>query len=207
MHGVSTIDHGWESVADHGRGPDADATLVERVRDGDMAAYGTLVERYSRRAFSIAYGVLRHREDAEDVVQEAFIRILDRFHLLQDGKRFRPWFDRVVVNRAISFQRSRAVRATDSLPTDRVDSGSPLPDRVAEQGELRERLLLALASLSDLQSTIVILADVEEFSSTEIGAMLEMPSGTVRYHLHLARKTLRRVLSSEHGTEEAERRR
>lgn len=172
-----------------------DRFLVARVRRGDMEAYGELVQRYMRRAFSIAYSVLRHREDAEDAVQDAFIRTLERLGQLEDGKPFRPWFYRIVVNRAISFRRARSVRATSPVREELCAAGAP-PDRAVEQRELRERLLRAVDELPERQRTILLLADVEELNSGEIAEILEMPSGTVRYHLHLGRRALRNMLAT-----------
>jgi RNA polymerase sigma-70 factor, ECF subfamily len=173
----------------------ADTALVSRVRRGDMDAYGELVRRHMRRAFSIAYGLLRHREDAEDVVQEAFVRTLEQIDRIDPGRPFHPWFHRVVVNLAISYHRARAVRATSPIGEE-MASASPAPDQRVEQRELRERLLHALDSLPETQRTIVLLADVENMNSTEIAAVVEMPPGTVRYHLHLGRRALRDSLSA-----------
>lgn len=174
-----------------------DIQLVRRVQAGDKEAYGELVRRHMRRAFSIAFSILRHREDAEDVVQDAFVRILERIDRIEDGRPFHPWLYRVVANLAISYGRARSVRTYSPLREDLLRAPGPAPDRAAELAELRERLLNALDMLPEEQRTIVVLADIEELNSREIGEILDMPSGTVRYHLHLARGTLRRVLSAE----------
>jgi RNA polymerase sigma-70 factor, ECF subfamily len=185
----------------HDRATDADdavardALLVARTRRGDLEAYGELVRRHMRRAFSIAYGILRHREDAEDVVQDAFMRTLERIDRIEEGRPFHPWFHRIVVNGAISCHRSRA-RDPTSVLTDDLRAAGPTPDRDAERSELRERLLRAVDELPEQQRTIVMLADVEELNSTEIGEILEMPPGTVRYQLHLGRRALRAALAS-----------
>jgi RNA polymerase sigma-70 factor, ECF subfamily len=197
-------------VAHRGPGHDADAArdrlaagsaardtiLAARVRRGDMDAYGELVRRHMRRAFSIAYSVLRHREDAEDVVQEAFMRTLERIDQLDETRPFHPWFYRIVVNGAISYRRARSLRATQRVAADDAVATGPAPDRDAARSELRERLLSALDALPEQQRTIVLLADVEELNSTEIAAILEMPAGTVRYHLHRGRRALRAALAS-----------
>jgi RNA polymerase sigma-70 factor, ECF subfamily len=178
-----------------------DSRLVERVRSGDMEAYGELVRRHMRRAFSIAYGILHNRHDAEDVVQEAFIRTLEQIGRIEEGRPFHPWFNRIVVNRAISYGRSRAVRKSDPIDGS-LRSVEPPPDRAVERRDLRERLQKAMDTLPELQRTIVALSDVEDMSSAEIGTILEIPSGTVRYHLHLARRALRERLGE--GIEEAQ---
>lgn len=170
-----------------------DSYLLGRVRRGDLDAYGELVRRHTRRAYSIAYGILRHREDVEDVVQESFTRTLERIDRIAEGMPFHPWFYRIVVNAAISLQRSRTRRAASAMRDD-FQSAEPQPDRLAEVGQLRDRLLRALDSLPERQRAIVLLADVEELNSTEIAQIMDMPAGTVRYQLHLGRRALRSLL-------------
>jgi RNA polymerase sigma-70 factor, ECF subfamily len=172
-----------------------DALLVERVRRGDGAAFGELVTRHMRRAFSIAYRILEHREDAEDVVQDACIRALEHIATLEKGRPFRPWFHRIVVNRALNVRRSRTLRATHAIP-DNVPAATAAADSAAEQGMLRRHLREALDCLPERQRLIVQLADLEELSSAEIGAILDIADGTVRWHLHQARRTLREELAA-----------
>jgi RNA polymerase sigma-70 factor, ECF subfamily len=170
-----------------------DARLVERVLRGDGAAYGELVGRHMRRAFSIAWRILEHREDAEDVVQDSFIRALERLDTLDRSRPFHTWFYRIVVNQALNFRRSRSLRATEALP-EQLASVFPAPDAAAEGAALRDRLSTALRTLPDRQRTIVQLAELEGLKSREIAEILEIPAGTVRWHLHEARRTLRKVL-------------
>lgn len=172
-----------------------DALLIERVRRGDGAAYGELVTRHMQRAFSIAYRILEHREDAEDVVQDAFIQALEKIDTLERARPFRPWFHRIVVNRALNVRRARSIRATESIPPHTAAAGSS-PDTDADRGELRGRLRAALDALPERQRVIVQLADVEGLASTEIAQILDIADGTVRWHLHQARRRLRVALRS-----------
>jgi RNA polymerase sigma-70 factor, ECF subfamily len=170
-----------------------DALLVERVRRGDTEAYGGLVARYMRRAFSIAYRLVDHREDAEDIVQDSFLRALERLGTLDPARPFRPWFLRIVVNQALNARRARSVRATEQIPVG-VAAATVSPAHAAENALLGERLRTALESLPERQRTIVQLADLEELNSSEIAEILDISAGTVRWHLHQARQTLRHVL-------------
>lgn len=172
-----------------------DALLVERVLHGDAAAYGSLVTRHMQRAFAIAYRVVEHREDAEDIVQDAFMRTLERIDQLERGRPFRPWFLRIVVNQALNFRRARGIRGTVGIPESAAASGIQ-PDRAAENAELRTQLTAALNKLPEKQRTIVQLADLEGLRSAEIGRIMELSDGTVRWHLHEARKALRHALGS-----------
>lgn len=179
-----------------------DARLAERVRRGDAAAFDELVGRHMRRAFGVAYRLLGQREDAEDLVQEAFLAALERIGSYQPGRPFAPWFYRILVNRGLNARRARALRVTEEIPVAAAAVG-PSPERAAEQAELREELRSALSALPERQRVVVELFELEGFSSPEIAGILEIPDGTVRWHLHEARRTLRRVLAP-FGMEEKE---
>lgn len=184
-------------VAEH-----PDAALVARVQAGDMDAYGTLVRAHLRRAFAVAYRVMGQREDAEDLVQDAFLVALERIHTFQPGRPFGPWFFRILVNRGLNARRSRAVRRTDPVPDD-APARTESPARHAERMELRERLRAALDALPERQRLVVQMFELEGFSSAEIGDVLGIPDGTVRWYLHQARRTLRGALAPLDGENDA----
>ncbi|HEX6940265.1 MAG TPA: sigma-70 family RNA polymerase sigma factor [Longimicrobiales bacterium] len=183
-----------DGASDGAGGAASEARQIERVRCGDAEAYGELVRRHMRRAFSIAYRILEHREDAEDVVQEAFLTAFERFDTFERGRRFGPWLYRIVVNRALNFRRARSVRRTEPIPAD-APADSALPDGAAERAELARRLRAAAAALPERQRTIVQLSELEGFTSAEIAEILGVSDGTVRWHLHRARQALRRALA------------
>jgi RNA polymerase sigma-70 factor, ECF subfamily len=170
-----------------------DRLLVERVLRGDAEAYGELVSRHMRRAFSIAYRILEHREDSEDVVQDAFVRALERIDTFDPERSFRAWFYRIVVNHALNQRRARRVRRTEELP-DTLAAQQLSPAQGAENALLRGRLRRAMDELPERQRTIVQLADLEDLNSSEIALILDISAGTVRWHLHHARQTLRTAL-------------
>lgn len=171
-----------------------DARLVERVRRGDARAFDDLVARHMRRAFGVAYRLMGQREDAEDLVQDAFLAALERIDTFRPGRSFSPWFYRILVNRGLNARRARSLRTTVPIP-ESAAARSPSPDRMAEQGELREELRAALASLPERQRVVVELFELEGFSGPEIAGILEISEGTVRWHLHEARRALRRALA------------
>jgi RNA polymerase sigma-70 factor, ECF subfamily len=173
----------------------ADAELVERVRSGDAEAFGALVGRHMRRAYAIAYRLLGHREDAEDLVQEAFIAALEKLDGFDARRDFAPWFNRIVVNRGLNARKARSVRKTESIPA-ATRSAAPTPARELERAETRTEVRRAIAALPERQRTIVELFELEGFSGAEIADMLEISPGTVRWHLHEARRALRGTLSS-----------
>lgn len=170
-----------------------DTELVERVRAGDVAAYDLLVTRHMKRAYSVAYRLLGQREDAEDLVQDAFLAALEKIDTFKAGRSFAPWFYRILVNRGLNSRKSRSLRRMDALPPEISDSSrSPLRD--TERAELRELLTTVLGTLPPRQKSIVELFEVEGFSSLEIAQVLGLSDGTVRWHLHQARAKLREAL-------------
>ena len=171
-----------------------DAELIRRARAGDGAAFDALVAAYMRPAFQMAYRVVGHREDAEDLVQESFLAAYQYLDSFDVERPFGPWLNRIVLNRGANLRRARTRRQTEP----EVESVSSAPSALEEstRTEAREQLTRALATLSDRQRMIVTMFDVDGLTSTEIGEHLELAPGTVRWHLHEARRVLRGVLAS-----------
>lgn len=167
-----------------------DAALVRRAIAGDDRAFETLVRRYARPAHSVALGIMKEPADAEDVVQDAFVKALERLEDC-DPDKFGAWFLRVVRNRAHSLRRYLGVR--DAAPLDAVPTASPDPgpQRDSERSQLRRDLLTAMDELTEVQRQVLLLHDLQGWKHREIGDMLELPEGTVRAHLFHARHALR----------------
>lgn len=178
-----------------------DAVLVGRALEGDARAFETLVRRYGRAAFGVAVAVVKEPADAEDVVQDAFIRALERLEDCRDPSKFGAWFLRIVRNRAHSVRRYLGVR--EAAPLDAVPTASdrPGPHREAERSELRADLLAALSELKEVQRQVVLLHDMEGWKHREIGELLDLPEGTVRAHLFHARRALREHEALRRSTE------
>lgn len=171
-----------------------DAELIRRVRAGDSTAFDALVALYMRPAFQMAYRVVGHREDAEDLVQESFLAAYQYLDSFDADRPFGPWLNRIVMNRGANLRRSRTRRQMEP----EVESASTAPSALEEstRREASELLLRALATLNERQRMIVTLFDVDGLTSTEIGERLSLAPGTVRWHLHEARRVLRGALSS-----------
>jgi RNA polymerase sigma-70 factor (ECF subfamily) len=170
-----------------------DRELVERAREGDQVAFGLLVRRYQRPAYAVALSVVGRHEDAEDAAQEAFLVALERLEECRNPERFGGWLLTIVRNRSKNLIRRETLRETDEVPAG-TRSRTPTPDRVTETAELRQWLERAMQELPDVQREIVMLHDLEGWKHREIAERLELPAGTVRSHLHFARKALRRTL-------------
>lgn len=169
--------------------------IVERVQRGDVAAFDALVRRYMDRALVAAQRVAGNPHDAEDLVQDAFIRALDRIDTFDTTRPFAPWFFRLLTNTGLNARRARSVRMTEPEPLD-APSTDPAPDELLEQKEIRERFEAALATLPDRQRLIVSLYEVDGLSSGEVAEQLGITQETVRWHLHQARRTLRAALAA-----------
>jgi len=175
-----------------------ESILVRRVQQGDIDAFDVLVRRYLERAYRVAYRVVQHRQDAEDLVQDSFLRALERIDQCATDRPFGPWFFRIVMTQGINARRQRKRRETSALAED-VVAGGISPDLEVERATEYARLHAAIDRLPSQQRLIVQLSELEGFSSQEIAEMVDMAAGTVRWHLHQARAALRAVLVSRPG--------
>lgn len=181
--------------AEHSSQRRTDADVVHAVRAGDAAAFDELVATHMRRAFAVAYRLVRQQQDAEDVVQDAFMAALVNLDTFDAQRPFGPWLLRIVANRALNLRKARALRQVEPIPDETTTlDASPLES--AERSELRGELARALATLPEQQRWIVELFEVDGFTGPEIAGILEIAEGTVRWHLHQARQTLRAALGS-----------
>jgi RNA polymerase sigma-70 factor, ECF subfamily len=174
-----------------------DGELVRLALDGEEEAFGRLVERYRRAAFAVALSVTGHRENAEDVAQEAFLVALERLEDCRKPERFAGWLMTIVRNRARNLIRRESLRDAERL-VDTVPSKGRGPAGVTEIVRLRERLEKALLELTEVQREVVLLHDLEGWKHREIAERLNLPAGTVRSHLHFARKALREGLGGQY---------
>ena len=179
-----------------------EAALIERCRAGDLGAFEPLVEKYRQRAYRLAYNVLRDPEEAWDVAQDAFIRAFQALPSFRGDSAFYTWLFRIVMNVARDRARQHAARGR-AFGTERVDEKDwdrilvdqgVAPDANATQVEERERIVRALATLSEPHRAIIMLSDLEGLSYREIAEVLNIPMGTVMSRLHNARRRLRDAL-------------
>jgi RNA polymerase sigma-70 factor (ECF subfamily) len=167
--------------------------LLLRVQAGDRGAFDLLVRRHLPRARVIARRLMQDPDDADDLVQDAFLRALERIAGFDVSRAFEPWFTRLLVNLGLDQRRKHTVRRTESYDPE-LFGGGVRPDRETERSELRSSLSQALDSLPERQRLIVTLVDIDGYSTEEIAGMLKVTQVTVRWHLHQARRTLREAL-------------
>ena len=161
------------------------------ARAGEAHAFDQLVERYLRGALAVALEYARDRDEAEDIVQDAFIRMLRALDRFDDRLLFRPWFYTIVRNlgRNAAGQRARV----SGIPVQTVEA--PAVGDAAADAELRQLIDRELSGMTELQGASFRLCDIEGFSAAEVADMLGIGVATVRTHAHRARIKLREVLS------------
>ncbi len=179
--------------------PDPDRELVQRWQAGDASCFDTLVRRHQRRVFGLLMRMLGSAQDAEDVAQEAFLVALERLEDCRDPDRFGGWFLTIVRNRARNLLRRESLRRGEELSPE-ISPGRGGPAEDYKQLEIRERLEKGLEGLSEIRKEVLLLHDLEGWKHREIGERLGIPDGTVRSHLHFARKHLRVRLGPFYGS-------
>ena len=173
---------------------ETDEELVAAVRRGSRDAAGRLLERYLRPCRAVALSIIHEVHGAEDVCQDAFVYAIERIDDCREPKRFGAWLFQIVRSRSRNYLRDDRRRSPEAVEVQDLVSHGPLPDRMAERAQMRERLLVALRQLPEERSTVLLLHDLEGWTHREIAESLELPAGTIRSHLHYARKKLRELL-------------
>jgi RNA polymerase sigma-70 factor (ECF subfamily) len=192
------------SITTHDREPVDDHELVLGAKRGDRDAFRTLFERYHRRALALALGVVRHPDDALDVVQDAFIkahRYLDKF---EGNSSFYTWLYRIVMNLAIDHLRKHRRVKPVELDETRIetDGDEPLlprilggnPARALHDKQVRARIDQALDALSDNHRSVLVMRELEGLSYEEMAQVMGCSKGTIMSRLFHARRNMQKRL-------------
>lgn len=182
-----------------------DLDLVHASKNGDMSAFETLVRRYDRRLLRIAQNVMHNWEDAEDAVQEAFLKAFQHLGGFREDSQFSTWIIRITVNRCLMKLRQQKTRKEVShdsnvpseeqgLPFDIAD-WAPNPEQSYRASEFREILRKNLGGLPPGLRMVFVLRDVEGFSLEETAQVLQLTVATVKTRSRRARLLLRERLS------------
>jgi RNA polymerase sigma-70 factor (ECF subfamily) len=185
--------------------PSEESVLVEAARSGDIGAFESLVRRYDRNVFRIAQHITQNREDAEDVVQDAFLKAYQNLGQFQGQSKFYTWLVRIAVNEALMRLRRRRPERTvsidedvkteeDSIPREIAD-WSPNPEQMYTQAELKDILGKTIQGLPPSFRTVFVLRDVEGLSTEETASALELSVPAVKSRLLRARLQLRERLN------------
>jgi len=186
---------------------ESDALAVERTLAGDRDAYRVLVERHSHSVFRLAYRMTGNRHDAEEVVQEAFLRGYQKLGQFAARANFGTWVYRIAANYAIDRMRQRqkenALRetprvedreGTENDPVNRVQDEAPTPERLTQSLELRKQMERALAALSEAERTAFVMRHWEGCGIEEIAGVLKSSSSAAKNTVFRAVQKLRHAL-------------
>ncbi|MBX2814313.1 MAG: sigma-70 family RNA polymerase sigma factor [Myxococcales bacterium] len=182
-----------------------DTALVSRAQEGDRGAFGELVERYQKRVYSVAYGIMRNRDDAWDVAQEAFVKAYRNIHRFEGESAFFTWLYRITYNLSIDHIRAkgrRDVKLVDenrelenALQQEGKATSGVNPAERADRVELSSILHQAMGKLSENHRAVIVLREVEGLSYEEIADVLGVKKGTIMSRLFHARKNLQTILA------------
>ena len=181
---------------------ESDQTAVARARGGDADAFRSLVERHSRYLFSVAHRLTGNAQDAEDAVQDAWLKAHRQLGRFEERADVRTWLHRITVNCSIDLIRSRRHRETAHDPAD-LEQG-PLselgseaqatPDRLAASVQIQERVADAMGGLTTLERAAFTLRHVEGMSIEEVGAQLGLKTSATKHSIFRAVKKMRVAL-------------
>ena len=176
-----------------------EALLIDNLREGDETALAPLVEKYKRMVHRLAMQITKNHEDANDVMQETFIKVYQSIHTFRQEAAFETWVYRIAVNEALNFVKRRERRRESSLETtDESEFNTEIlrkaeinndPEIQAEKAELRHWVTKAVNSLSLKHRIVVILHELEGLTHAEIASILNCSEGTVRFKTALCTKT------------------
>ena len=174
-----------------------------------MEAFGSLIAKYQDRLFNAILRICGDREEAADLCQEAFVRVLQRLATFRGQSQFYTWLFRIAMNLTISRRRRNSRVRFTSLSNDPelgdgqmaqavagLSRGPADPARQVSDGEVHRRVLEAMDALDDEYRVAIVLRDIEDMDYDQIAAVLAVPVGTVKSRLHRARCMLREKLSS-----------
>lgn len=185
----------------------SDQELVEKFQAGEKEVLSELLNRYQSRIYRLAYGILRNPQDAEEVIQEVFLRLFQKLDSFKGESSFASWLYRVAIN--TTYMKMREKRGADMLPLETL--GKYLEEQVEKRGSaewssrpddelLTEEALrlisAAIEQLPDDFKTVLILRDVDGLSTEEVGRLLDLSPAAVKSRLHRARLFLRKRLDA-----------
>src|SRR5579862_4490575 len=179
-----------------------DANQVTLAMGGDQDAYRALVERHSRALFRLAYRMTGNEQDAEDVVQESFLRAYRQLAAFDERASFGTWLYRIACNCSLDLVRSRKRRSEQIAtndddsedPISALASTSPTPERQAFSGEVRDRVAEAMNELSATERAAFVLRHYEGMHIEEVSRLLDCQPGAAKHSVFRAVQKLRRAL-------------
>jgi RNA polymerase sigma-70 factor, ECF subfamily len=191
--------------------PLSDEEVVSRVLAGDTGMFEIVMRRHNQRLYRVARAILRNDGEAEDVMQDAYVRAYEHLNQFAGRAKFSTWLTRIAVHEALARQhRENRYRELEPMPgregdpMDRFASLAPDPEQQASNSEIRWLLEQAVEKLPDAYRDIFMLRDVEEMSTADAADVLAISEENVKVRLHRARALLRKSLYARAGMENKE---
>lgn len=184
-----------------------DSQIVDKVLEGDNGAFELLILKYQSQVFYAALNIVKNREFAEDISQDAFLKAYEKLDTLQDRNHFYPWLKRITVNLALNhYDRGKRIVDIESEDSegsyfDTITTGEN-PEDFLIKDELKKYVRMFVDGLPERLRTVVVLREVEDMSYEEIAEMLNIPLGTVRSRLFNARQIIKERLVKQGLTDE-----
>lgn len=187
----------------------AEIELARQMTAGQPEAFDRFVDHFRAKIFRYSWLMCGDREDAEEVAQDALLRIFQSFHQLREPERVRPWIFRIARNECLMKRRrsvfapAREISLEELMPSKIEENGhielqiadwSSLPDNQLLQSEMKEVLGRAIGELPEIYRSVILLRDMEELSTHETAQILDLTGDTVKTRLHRARLALRKKL-------------
>jgi RNA polymerase sigma-70 factor (ECF subfamily) len=191
--------------------PLSDEEVVARVLAGETAMFEIVMRRYNQRLYRVARAILRNDSEAEDVMQDAYVRVYEHLDQFAGRAKFSTWMTRIAVHEALARQRRgnryqelEPMAGREGDPMDRFASLGPDPEQQASNSEIRSLLEEAVETLPDAYRTVFMLRHVENLSTTEAADALEITEENVKVRLHRAKALLRKSLYDRAGMQRKE---
>ncbi|MGH9508718.1 MAG: RNA polymerase sigma factor [Terriglobales bacterium] len=183
----------------------SDEDVVQRVLAGETELYEVVMRRYNQRLYRVALSILRNDGEAEDVMQDAYVRAYTHLHQFEHRAKFSTWLTRIAVNEALARLRARA--RSDSIEgaegegqsMEWLKSGQADPEQTASRREMNAVLEKAIRELPDSYRLVCVLRDVEEMSTAEAAEALGLSEDNIKTRLHRAHAMLRKHLYAQAG--------
>ena len=189
----------------------SDEEVVARVLAGETAMFEIIMRRHNQRLYRVARAILRNDTEAEDVMQDAYVRAYEHLDQFAGRAKFSTWLTRIAVHEALArqhranrYQELEPMSEREGDPMDRLASLAPDPEQQAAGSEIRRLLEEEVEKLPDTYRAIFMLRDIEELDTSEAAEILEITEENVKVRLHRARAMLRKSLYARAGMERKE---
>ena len=176
---------------------------VQRLKHGDIGGLETLITRYEVRAVRTAFLILQDEAEAQDVVQETFLRIYQRIRYFDETQPFEPYLLKSVFHASLNSARRNTITVSFDGDLTEIESllgGTDSPEAQMEESERSQQILSALSKLAPRQRAVIVQRYYLEMSEQEMSVSLQAAPGTVKWLLHAARARLRDLLRTERSS-------